>query len=129
VKINQTTLTVRPNNTEFMEAVEILPSDCVKAFNKGDYVRVVEGKNAGKEGFVLSVEDNTATVMSDGLQNVIKVFVNDLVFCNDSTRNIEVSTKKEKELENEYVKFDLVKLNDRKTVGIVLGTALLGLLR
>jgi transcription elongation factor SPT5 len=123
LKINQTNILVRPVNTEYSEAVEIQPSDCVKAFNKGDYVRVVEGKNSGKEGFVLTVEENIATVMSDGLQNVIKVFVNDLVFCNESTRNIEVSTKKDKELEAEFVKFDLVKLNDRKTVGIVLGTA------
>jgi len=114
---------VRPINTEFMEAVEIAPADCVKSFNKGDYVRVVEGKNAGKEGFVLTVEDNVATIISDGLSTQIQVFVNDLVFCNESTRNIEVSSKKDKESQQEYVKFDLVKLNDRKTVGIVLGTA------
>lgn len=123
LKISPVALTVRPINTEFMETVEILPTDCVKSFNKGEYVRVVDGKNAGKEGFVLAVEENTATVMSDGLQNMIQVFVNDLVFCNESTRNIEVKSKRDKEIEQEYVKFDLVKLNDRKTVGIVLGTA------
>jgi len=48
--------------------------------------------------------------------------VNDLVFCNESTRNIDVTNKKG-EVEQDFVKFDLVKLNDRKTVGIVLGTA------
>jgi transcription elongation factor SPT5 len=123
LKISPVALTVKPIRTEFSENVEVLPSDCVKSFEKGEYVRVVDGKNAGKEGFVLSVEDNIATVMSDGLQNMIQVFVNDLVFCNDSTRNIEVKTRIGKEIEQEYVKFDLVKLNDRKTVGIVLGTA------
>jgi len=123
IKINPTSLTLRPTNTEVLEALEISPADCVKAFPKGAYVRVVEGKNAGKEGFVLQVDDNNiASLMSDGLQNVIQVFVNDLVFCNESTRNIEVN-QKNKEAEQEFVKFDLVKLNDRKTVGIVLGTA------
>ena len=126
IKISPNALTVKPKNTDFEDIVEIQPSDCVKSFQKGDYVRVVEGKNAGKEGFVLTVEDNIATVMSDGLQNMIQVFVNDLVFCNDSTRNIDVSNKQDKEQEQEYMKFDLVKLNDRKTVGIVLGTANMG---
>jgi len=124
IKINPASLTVRPLNSELMESLEITPSDCVKDFTKGDYVRVVDGKNAGKEGFVLQVEDNNiATIMSDGLQNMIQVFVNDLVFCNESTRNIDVSGKKDKAAQPEFVKYDLVKLNDRKTVGIVLSTA------
>jgi transcription elongation factor SPT5 len=123
LKISPGSLTVKPVNTEYMEAVDISPNDCVKSFIKGDYVRVVEGKNAGKEGFILNVEDNIASIMSDGLQNMIQVFVNDLVFCNESTRNIEVRTTKDKEGEPEFMKFDLIKLNDRKTVGIVLGTS------
>jgi len=123
IKINPTSLVLRPTNAEYLEALEISPGDCVKAFPKGAYVRVVDGKNAGKEGFVLQIDDNNvASLMSDGLQNVIQVFVNDLVFCNESTRNIEISTKT-KEQEQDFVKFDLVKLNDRKTVGIILGTA------
>jgi len=123
IKINPTSLTLKSLNAEYSEALDIPPSDCVKIFSKGSYVRVVEGKNAGKEGFVLQVDDNNvATIMSDGLQNVIQVFVNDLVFCNESTRNIDVTNKKG-EVEQDFVKFDLVKLNDRKTVGIVLGTA------
>ena len=124
IKITPTSLIVRPLNSELMDSLEITPSDCVKDFTKGDYVRVVDGKNAGKEGFVLSVEDNNvATIMSDGLQNMIQVFVNDLVFCNESTRNIDVSAKKDKNAQPEFVKYDLVKLNDRKIVGIVLSTA------
>lgn len=127
VKIGATSLSVKPTMSDYADLVEIQPSDCVKSFKKGDYVRVVDGKNAGKEGFVLSVEDESiATIMSDGLKNMIQVFVNDLVYCNDSTRNIDVSSSKEKDKEQEFVKFDLVKLNDRKTVGIVLGTANMG---
>jgi len=119
IKINETTITVRPLNTEFAEPIEISPADCVKAFKKGDYVRVIEGKNAGKEGFVISIEESTATLMCDGLQNQIQVFVNDLVYCNDSTRNIQVKSGKDKDLD-QYNKFDLIKLNDHKTVGIIL---------
>jgi transcription elongation factor SPT5 len=124
IKINPTSLIVKLLNSDLMESTEIATSDCVKAFTKGDYVRIIDGKNAGKEGFVLSVEDdNICTIMTDGLQNMVQVFVNDLVFCNESTRNIDVSSKKDKGSQPEYVKYDLVKLNDRKTIGIVLSTA------
>lgn len=119
IKIEENKLIARPINTDFSDTVILLPSEVVKVFKKGDYVRVVEGKSAGKEGFVMSMVDDTATIMCDGLSNMIKVFVNDLVFCNDSTRNIQVMNKTNADLQA-YSRFDLIKLNDKKTVGIVL---------
>lgn len=119
VRIEDKVIHARPLNSEFSDTIQLLPSEIVKIFKKGDYVRVIEGVNSGKEGFVMKVQEDTATLMSDGLSNQIKAFVNDLVYCNDSTRNIQVVNKSNADLQ-QYSKFDLIKLNDKKTVGIVL---------
>jgi len=49
IKITPTSLIVRPLNSELMDSLEITPSDCVKDFTKGDYVRVVDGRMQEKK--------------------------------------------------------------------------------
>ena len=85
VKVNDSNVTIRPLDTEFTTTIEISPNDIVKAFKKGEFVKVIAGKNTGKTGFIQSLNDNSAKIMADGLTNIVEAFINDLIYCNEST--------------------------------------------
>jgi len=80
-------------------------------------VKVVSGKNAGKIGFIISVDDNIARVKTDDLRNDIEVFLNDLILADEGRRTMSAEGAKN-QMEN-YKKFDLVLLNDQKTFGVI----------
>ena len=65
--ISQDIVTIRPKDLEVGDdqTIEVPARSVRKAFEAGDHVKVMSGKNADESGLVVSVSDNVVTFISD----------------------------------------------------------------
>ncbi|KAJ4473755.1 hypothetical protein J3R30DRAFT_3406619 [Lentinula aciculospora] len=103
-----------------------LPARSVrKRFKPGDHVKVMQGKNAGETGLVVSVSDSNAA--SERRENTVVTFISDMsmqevsVFSKDLREAAEVGNTTN--VVGEYELHDLVQL-DPQTVGVIYKTQL-----
>ena len=116
IKMAENNVTVRFKDLD--ELIDLVPSHLVKSYHIGDSVKVVAGKNAGKIGFILNIDDNIARLKVDDLKNEVECFLNDLILADEGRRNM-VPEGVKNQMDN-YRKFDLILLNDQKTFGIII---------
>jgi transcription elongation factor SPT5 len=100
----------------FSEPVLVHPSELVKLFKIGDQVEILTGRHKGLSGTVIKLDDKMAHLITDDNKEEIMVLITDIKRGKvKSVLNLQKKSKSE-----ELSKYDLVSLNDGKTVGLVL---------
>lgn len=100
----------------FSEPVLVHPSELVKLFKIGDQVEILTGRHKGLSGTVIKLDDKMAHLITDDNKEEIMVLVTDIKKGKvKSALNLQKKSKSE-----ELSKYDLVALNDGKTVGLIL---------
>eukprot|EP01015_Nassula_variabilis_P010296 TRINITY_DN1821_c0_g1_i8.p1 TRINITY_DN1821_c0_g1~~TRINITY_DN1821_c0_g1_i8.p1 ORF type:complete len:513 (+),score=115.55 TRINITY_DN1821_c0_g1_i8:66-1604(+) len=112
VSVKDNLVRIESISEELLDTMDIDPLDLEKYFSKGDHVKVINGKFEGQTGTVLTVHEFVATLISEDMKNQFQVRINDIKLSGE-VNNVS-------EYQSQYKKYDLVKLNDLKTVGIII---------
>lgn len=103
---------IMPNDEDLKQEMTFYPNQLQKHFAQGDKVVVIMGKNVGKGGTVIKVDDNVATLMAEDTKTEFSCLVNDLIYKDRSVQQND----RFKELK----KYDLIRIIDKETFGVII---------
>ena len=115
LEVNQDSVKVDFIDTEyFNEPMLFKASDLMKMFEVGNYVEVTNGSHKGLTGTIIKIDDNRAHIIGEDSKDEIVVLMTEIK--KSSIKNYNPVSLKKKN--NQLQKYDLLIMNDNKTVGI-----------
>lgn len=122
IEVTEEHIKVMPDLEIAKEPIVFLPNEITKLFVPGDNVEILTGKYKGITGMIAKVDGNIAHVISQDNKDDMEVLVTNIKYSssvNTTQRDNTTLSMKEMTNRNNFVKHDLVILNDNKTVGVI----------